>query len=362
MNLSLEESSTKMGSQDKTWITYPSQNIDPQTNIEDIIASQNIISRVMHAYMAVFVPLGLLAGICIMAALIKSYGLQKSFSKLDLCLLCLAITEVTILLFSITVIARPGYMEITNLSCGVLAFLFNISYFNTQYLQVMFIFIFLLNKGMPNNPLLIKVTQRPLLCVLIIIVFAFCSSLTVVALLGTVSQLHEIVYCQLDPLNAAPSYDIGKFCLGFGIPSLFMTLLLVLICVKLARSKDFTWKEISHTGRMLIPISIIMFTCRLFYNTLLIRRTISKLQRQSGSIGDELVMNIAEIVMFSQSCFSLVIIMLLHRPCKELVHQMWTSLTQLCKPNERVNNTNVPSEPEEAENVAMTGRNLEQQD
>lgn len=314
----------------------------------------------MHFYMAVFVPMGLLAGICIMTSLIKS--LKKSFSKLDLCLLSLAITEVTILLFSITVIARPGYMEISNLSCGILAFFFNVSYFNTQYLQVMFIFIFLLYKGIPSNPFLIKLTQRPLLCVLLIILFAFCSSLTVVALLGTISHLHELTYCQLDPLNAAPRYDIGKFCLGFGIPSLFNTLLLVLICIKLSRSKDFTCKKISHTGRMLVPISIIMFTCRLFYNTVLVRRTMFKLQKQSGSIRDELVMNIAEIVMFSQSCLTLLIVLFLHRPCKELVHQMWAYLTQWCKPNETVNITNAPAEPEEAENFAMTGRNMEQKD
>lgn len=87
-----------------------------------------------------------------------------------------------------------------------------------------------------------------------------------------------------------------------------------------------------------------------------------KLQKQSGSIRDELVMNIAEIVMFSQSCLTLLIVLFLHRPCKELVHQMWAYLTQWCKPNETVNITNAPAEPEEAENFAMTGRNMEQKD
>ncbi|XP_069503311.1 C-X-C chemokine receptor type 2-like [Ambystoma mexicanum] len=360
-----------MGSQNRHWMAYPSQTMDPEANIEDIIAAQSVISRVMHVYIGILVPVGLLAGICIVAAFAKVYHVQKKLGKLEIYLLALAITDITILLFSMTTITRPGYMEITNLSCGFLAFFFNVSYFNSQYLQVMFIFIFLLNKDVPTNPTMQKIAQSPLLCVSLTLVVSLCSSLIVVGLLGTVAHLHEPAYCQVDPLNAAQEYDIVKFCFGFGIPSFINVVLLVLLCVKLAKIKDFTWSEIHNAARMVLPISIIMFSCRLFYNIMLLSRTMLKVRKQNGFPRDELLMNIAEIVMFGQSCCTLVVILCINKHCRAWVHHMYCYLTQRCRRNEAAstNVTNVVGETGEtgnvttsahSENVPMTAVNVEQ--
>ncbi|OPJ87295.1 rhodopsin [Patagioenas fasciata monilis] len=60
-----------------------------------------------------------------------------------------------------------------------------------------------------------------------------------------------------------------------------------------------------------------MFACRLFYNVMILLRTTFKLRKSVGTPKDELVMNIAEIALFCESCASLVFILCSHKPCKD---------------------------------------------
>nr|XP_033770702.1 uncharacterized protein LOC117345734 [Geotrypetes seraphini] len=321
-----------------TWIKYPSHDLlNPLISIEDIITSQNIISRILHCYVAFFVPPGLIAGLLILAIFFRNYSRNKTLGKFDILMIDLVITYVAIILFSFTAVIRPGYLQVTNLSCGVLSFFFNLIYLNSQYLQVLMLFILLLQENQPRASLVTEAS--PLLSISLTLALAFLASLLVVALLGTAAYLHETTYCQVDPLNAWPEYDIVKFSFGFAIPSMFTVLFLVLIVVKLAKTGAPPLKENMPFPTVMLCIAPMMLTCRLFYNILLLCRTTLKLQMINGLPRDELIMNAAEFVLFSESCVSLLFILFLYKPCKDAVWNSVWRLRQKCRRNGTANSS-----------------------
>ncbi|XP_032560297.1 G-protein coupled estrogen receptor 1 isoform X2 [Chiroxiphia lanceolata] len=335
-----------MTSHNMTWISYPSKNLaftSPE-EIEDIIASQNIISRLMHCYIAFFVPSGLIAGICILVVLIKNYVQHKVIENLDLLLLHFTISNIIMILLSFTVITRPDYLTATHLTCNVLSFFFNFSYFNSQYVFILMLLIVLL-KRFPPRTALCKATQRPTLCVGIVLTYTFCLSLTEAVLVGT-DNYHLETDCQLDPLFAWPEYEVVKFTFGFGIPLFLQILCFTVLLAKAAPAEAPALQQHIRTHPALYVISVTMFMCRLFYNLMLLFRTTLKFQKSTGTTKNELVMNIAEIVLFCESCASLVFILCLHKPCKDEI----LKVIQNCRRKTTANNhheipeTNVPHE------------------
>ncbi|NXH80728.1 OPSG protein, partial [Edolisoma coerulescens] len=307
-----------MTSHNMTWISYPSksQPFTSQEEIEAFIASQNIISRLMHCYIAFFVPTGLTAGICILIIFIKNY-LQNRRQTLDSLLLHFTISNIIMIFFSFTVITRPDYLTATHLACSVLSFFFNLGYFNSQYIFVLTLLTLLLER-LPPRTALCKTTQRPILCVGFVLAYTFCLSLTEAVLVGTDNYQLE-ARCQLDPLFAWPEYEIVKFTFGFGIPSLLQILCFTFLLAKEAPAGAPGLQQHIRAYPAVYVTSVTMFICRLFYNIMVLFRTTLKLQRSIGTRENELVMNIAEIVLFCESCASLVVILCFHKPCKDEV-------------------------------------------
>ncbi|XP_054066424.1 uncharacterized protein LOC128913262 [Rissa tridactyla] len=311
-----------MTSHNMTWISYPSKNLDFSSpeEIEAIIASQNIISRLMHCYIAFFVPAGLIAGICILIIFIKNYLQYKAIENLDLFLLHFTISNIIMIFLSFTVITRPDYLKATHLACNVLSFFFNFSYFNSQYVLILTLLVLLL-KRFPPRTALGNGTHRPMLCVGFVLVFAFCLSLTGAVLVGT-DNYHSETYCQLDPLFAWPEYEIIKFTFGFGIPSFLQILCFTVLLAKEAPAYAPALHQHIRTYPAAYIINITIFICRLFYNVMILFRTMLKLQKSIGTPNNELVMNIAEIVLFCESCASLVCILCFHKPCRDEILQL----------------------------------------
>ncbi|KFQ63499.1 hypothetical protein N334_11688, partial [Pelecanus crispus] len=299
-----------------TWIGYPSKNfsvISPE-EIEAFIASQNIISRLMHCYIAFFAPTGLIAGIWILIIFVKNYLQYKVIENLDLLFLHFTISNIIMIFLSFTVITRPDYLKATHLACNVLSFFFNFSYFNSQYVLILILLILLL-KRFPPRTALSQATQRPILCVGFVLIYAFCLSLTEAVLVGT-DNYHLTTDCQLDPLFARPEYEIIKFTFGFGIPSFLQILCFTVLFAKEAPAEEPALQQHIRTYPAAYIISISIFICHLFYNVMILFRTTLKLQKSIGTPKNELVMNIAEIVLFCETCASLVFILCFHKPCK----------------------------------------------
>ncbi|XP_042336557.1 uncharacterized protein LOC121937448 isoform X2 [Sceloporus undulatus] len=146
-----------MVSHNMTWIKYPSHSQD--SNIEDIIFSQHVTSRLMHGYIALFVPTGLIAGLIILGIFIKNY-LQHALKKLDIMIVAHTVSSILMILLSLTIITRPAYLRVSYLECGTLSFFFNLSYFNSQYLRVLMMLSFFFNKHPPQNAWISKAHQN----------------------------------------------------------------------------------------------------------------------------------------------------------------------------------------------------------
>ncbi|XP_028562983.2 uncharacterized protein LOC114584942 [Podarcis muralis] len=318
-----------MVSHNMTWMKYPSQSRDSFTSFEDIIFSQHVISRFMHCYITLFVPTGLLGGIVILGILIKNH-MQRTNEKLDIMLFAHTISNMLMILLSLTIITRPAYLKVSYFECGTLSFFFNLNYFSSQYLLVLMVLSFFLYRHPPQNALISKAHQNPMVSVAFALICAFCATLIVVALLG-MENYHEETDCQLDPLFAWPEYEIIKFTFGFCIPSLAKLLCFVLMFVKKVQPETHPSRYNIHPYLTVLVITITMFVCRLFYNSMILSRTSLKIQRIIGTPQNELTMNIAEILLFSESCVSLVIILCLHKPCRIGLLNVITNLTKVCR-------------------------------
>lgn len=316
----------RMVSHNMTWVKYPSQRRDSSANLEDIISSQDIISRLMHGYIGIFTPTGLLAGILILTIFIKS-SMQRTLEKLDVLLFAYAANNIAMVLFSFAVITRPEYLQVSYLECGVLSFFFNLTYFNSQYLLVAMALSFLFQRHPPKNAVISKAHQNPVAGVGCALTGAFCAALIVVALLG-IQSYQEETDCQLDPLFAWPEYEIVKFTFGFALPALSQLLCLSLSFIR--KLPEETHPSFHPYWTVLI-ISMTAFACRLFYNVMVLSRTSLKMQRSAGTPQDELRMNIAEIVLFGESCVSLVIILCIHKTCRNGLLNIMTNLTKVCR-------------------------------
>ncbi|KAL8175363.1 UNVERIFIED_CONTAM: hypothetical protein K2H54_020778 [Gekko kuhli] len=230
-----------MISHNMTWIRYPSHS---STNVEDIISSQNVISRFMHGYFALFVPPGLLAGIVILVMFVKTCT-RRASEKLDALILAHTISSLLMILFSFTVTARPNYLQVTYLECGTLSFFFNLVYFGSQYLVVLMVLSFHLHRHPPQNALIIRAHQNPMVSIGFVLMWAFCTALIVVALLG-IEDYHGRTACQLDPLFAWAEYEIIKFTFGFGVPSLFHLFCFTLLLIKGTRPEIQSPRQSDH--------------------------------------------------------------------------------------------------------------------
>ncbi|XP_037362626.1 uncharacterized protein LOC119241437 [Talpa occidentalis] len=320
-----------MTSHNMSWIQYPN---DVSTAVEDVIASQSIIARCMHVYMALCAPVSLVTGLFNLTTFIRS---RARLGALDAFLLDLTVTNVLMTFLSLTIVSRPHYLATTKLSCAVLSFLFNLCYFNTQYVQVAMLFVFLLQGSPFCLCMATKGVQRPAAGLVAIWGCALCSSLAVVALLGISKELHSTTQCQLDLLIAWPEYEIVKFSLGFGFSLVLELAFFILLVMRLAWRTTSPQRNTASAHLVVLAVALTTFACRLFYNVILLQRARLKLQRDLGSPRDELLMNLAEIVLFGESCMNSLAILLLHTPCRLALRNIPECLTQMCRRGEAGN-------------------------
>lgn len=312
-----------------TWMNYPSLSKDPSTNFEEIIFAQQVISRFMHAYIAFFVPTGLLAGMAILAICIQNYR-RHVLDKVDILFFSQTVSNIFLVLLSLTIAVRPAYLQVSYLACGTLSFFFNLGYFSSQFLLLVTILSLLLSRRPPQSALIGKAHQSPKVCVGFVLVCGFCATLMLSALLG-IENYQEETACQLDPLFAWPEYEIFKFTFGFCAPSLAALLFSTLSFVKETQPGRYSSRKNSQPRLPVLAITASMLACRLFYNILILARTGLKIKGEAGSARNELIMNIAEVVLFCESCTSLVMLLFLHPPYRATLLNTLKNLTASCR-------------------------------
>ncbi|XP_004617317.2 uncharacterized protein LOC101543242 [Sorex araneus] len=306
-----------------SWIQYPSH---VSTAVEDIIAAQGLLARCIQVYMVLCIPLSLAAGLFNLATFIRR---RDKLGSLDVLLLALTVTNLLATMLSFTVLSRPDYLAVTHLCCAALSFLANLCYFYSQYLQLAMLFLVLLPAP----------ACRPTAALAALGGCALGSSLGVVSLLGMAGQLHAPTLCQVDPLTAWPEYEMVKFSLGFGLALLLELVLCALLAARLAQRVVRAPQATASARSVVLAVALIAFACRLFYNVALLQRARHKLQRALGSPWDELLVNLAELVLFGESCGSSLATLLLHTPCRLALCRAPGRLGQWCRGAGRQNGT-----------------------
>lgn len=310
----------KMNRHNMSWIRYPS-HVSPA--VEDVIAAQSIISRCMHVYVVVCVPLSLVTGLFCLSVFIRE---RTRLGVLDRLLAGLTVISILVTLLSLNAAGRPDYMVTTNLGCGTLSFFSNVCYFTAQYLQGAMLVQSLL-PGFSGCQLLV----RPVASLAAIGGCAVCSSLIVVSLLGTSGELHATTVCQVDPLTAWPEYEIVKFSLGFAFALSFQMVLLLLHATQPAWRVAPAPRDTASGHWAVLAVALNMFACRLFFNVVLLHRAQLKLRKDVGSPRDELLMNLAELALSGESCINLLVTLILHTQCRLRLLGLLERLTQRCR-------------------------------
>ncbi|XP_004598218.2 uncharacterized protein LOC101535505 [Ochotona princeps] len=314
-----------MGARNMSWIRYPSQ-VSPA--VEDVIASQSIVSRCAQVYLVLCVPLSLAAGLFNLTALVRD---RTSLGALSVLLLGLTVTSLLGTLLSLSAAGRPDYLLTTNLGCAALCFLANICYFHSQYLQLAMCALSL-QPGSPARLLTaVQGAPRPAGGLAVLLGCALCSSLVLVALLGTAGDLHKMTACQLDLLAAWPEYEIVKFSLGLGLALAFKLGCLILCTVPAARQATPALGDLARACPVVPALALTMLACRLPYNAALLRRASLKLQQDVGSPRHELFMSLAELLLGGESCASSLATLALHPPCRQALLCTVERLTRKCR-------------------------------
>lgn len=178
----------------------------------------------------------------------------------------------------------------------------------------------------PPNALL----RKPKNCATLVILTPALICLLLAGLRG----LRENGFCIMDPPDAGVSYAAAKLCLAVLIPFTLQLGLLISGCVRQWKSKG-RFLSGSEEGPVFLAVSVVLFTCLLFYGVALVRGARLVLDRNL-SPHEQAFLSVAECVLFSGSSVSLVLVLLMHRPCRESLYGMMRQMREWCQSQGRV--------------------------
>lgn len=272
-----------------------------------------------------FAVLGFASGLFLFYSFSKSYRARRNWTWLDSLLCALTVSEFIILLCSFSSLAhRPDLLKTTNLNCTLLSFLFNVAFFSGQLLLVLMAFFLTFDQDPPSWPLLQKARDVPAVCVALTTALSVLSSALLAGLVGARQTPSAIATCRLDPCQDGDGYEATKLVLGFVLPNLLLLGLLAAGCVVWGKSSGGFLSRVKACPAFL-AVALVTVVCRLFYSSVLVRR-VGLHPRPSH----EALMSVAEFVLFTGSAGSLVLVLLLHGPCRESLHTAARRLSDCC--------------------------------
>ncbi|XP_029384049.1 uncharacterized protein LOC115060304 [Echeneis naucrates] len=288
-------------------------------SISDKIAANDITSRANYVYSAIAI-LGFAAGCFLIYSFIQTYRAQRRLAWLQCLLWAFCGIQLLLLLLSLhAVVYRPDYLKTTALGCAALSFIINIASLCGLFVLVLMAYVLTLDP--PSHALL----RKPGVCAALVIVTSVLFALVLAGIRG----LHKTCNCFVDPAKAGVSYAAAKLCLTFLIPYTLQLGLLIGGCVRQWKSKG-RFLSGSEEGPMFLAVTIIMFACLLLYSVVLVRG--AKIQREEElSSHEQAFLSVAEFIWFAGSSVSLLLILFMHRPCRESLYGLFRQLRDCCR-------------------------------
>ncbi|KAM9837093.1 uncharacterized protein ACBR49_017844 [Aulostomus maculatus] len=293
------------------------------TSFLEQIAANDIISRANYVY-SFFAALAFMAGCFLLYSFIQMYRAQRRLAWLDCLIWAFSCFQLLLLLFSLYAVAhRPHYLKTTALGCA--AFSFSVNAASLCSLFVLVLMAYVLTLDPPSQAPLMK----PAVCAVLVILTSVVISLLLAGIRGLKDGLQEEGDCFMDPVHAGVSYAAAKMCLVFLVPYMLILGLLIGGCVRQRKSKG-RFLSGSEEGPVFLTVTMVVFFCQLFYCVVLVR---AAQQQKDGVLGDHkrAFLNVAEFVLFSGSSASLLLVLLLHRPCRESLYGVYRQLKDCCR-------------------------------
>ncbi|XP_034563184.1 uncharacterized protein LOC117829676 [Notolabrus celidotus] len=292
----------------------------------DLIAANDITSRANYLY-SLFAALGFIAGCFLLYSFIQTYRAQRRLAWLDCLLWAFCGFQLLLLLLSLHIVTRrPAYLHTTVLGCAALSFIINAVFLCGLLVLVLMAYVLTLDP--PSHALL----RKPAVCVALVILTSVVLAVLVAGARGTFDDLHKVDVCVMDPASSGVSYAVARLCLVFLIPYTLQLGLLIGGCVRQWKSKG-RFLSGSEEGPMFLTVTLVMFFCQLFYSVVLLRG--AQLHRDRLSHHEEAFLSVAEFVLFSGSSFSLLLVLFMHRPCRDSLHGVYRQLRDCCRSSGR---------------------------
>lgn len=304
-------------------ITDTSSSTVSSPSVLDEIAAHDITSRANYVY-SFFAGLGFIAGCFLLYSFIQTYRAHRRLAWLDCLLWAFCCFQLLLLLLSFHIVAyRPHYLQTTALGCAALSFVINMA--SLCGLSVLVLMAYVLTLGPPSHALL----QKPGVCAALVILTSVLISLLLAGIRGPRDDLQKESTCFMDPAKAGVSYAVAKLCLVLLIPYILQVGLLIGGCVRQWKSKG-RFLSGSEEGPMFLTVTVVMFLCLLFYSVALVRG--AQLQREGRlNLYEEAFLSVAEFVLFSGSSASLLLVLFMHRPCRESLQGVFRQLRDCCR-------------------------------
>lgn len=294
------------------------------SDVLDKIAANDIISRANYVY-SFFAAMGFFAGCFLLYSFIQTYRAHKRLAWLDCLLWVFCGFQLLLLLLSLHIVShRPDYLETTALGCAALSFTINTA--SLCGLLVLVLMMYVLTLDPPSHALL----RRPAVCAGLVILTSVLISLLLAGLRGPSDGLQDKRNCSMDPAHAGVSYAAAKLCMAFLIPYILQLGLLISGCVRQWRSKG-RFLSGSEEGPVFLTVTVVMFFCLLFYSVAQLRGA-AQLEREGRlSHHEQAFLSVAEFVLFSGSSVSLLLVLFMHRPCRESLQGVFRQLRDCCR-------------------------------
>lgn len=306
----------------------------PTSFPSDIIEANDITSRANYVYI-LLAGLGFIAGCFSFYSFAQTYRAQRRLAWLDCLLWAFCGFQLLLLLLSLHAVAyRPKYLSTTGLGCAALAFAVNAA--SLCVLLVLAMMAYVLTMDPPSHTVL----RKPGVCVGLVILVSVVVSVLLAGYHGPHEDLDKSATCYMDFIRTGVSYTVARMCLIFLIPYIVQVGLLICGCVRQWRSKG-RFLAGSEEGPVFLTISAVMFFCHLFYSVALVRGARLEQEglgerggpgeREGLSAKERALLSVAEFVLFSGSSLGLLLVLFMHRPCRESLHGAYRQLRDCCR-------------------------------
>ncbi len=327
-SLSTERSTTPLFTVSSTIVDTSTSKPPSETSpsVLDKIAANDITSNANYVY-SFLATLGFIAGCFLLYSFIQTYRAKRRLAWLDCLLWAFCGFQLLLLFLSLhTAVHRPSYLKTSGLGCAALSFTINTASLCGLLLLVLMAYVLTLDP--PSHGLL----RKPLVAVTLVILTSFLISLLLAGLRGPNDGLEEENVCVMDLVSAGVSYAAVKLCLAFLIPYILQLGLLINGCVRQWKSKG-RFLSGSEEGPVFLTVTVVMFFCHLFYSVMLLRA--APYDWNEMSYYEQAYLSVSEFVFFSGSSASLLLVLLMHRPCRESLHGVYRQLRDCCRSSGR---------------------------